>query len=137
MRKTIIIFLLCGCLLCSGCITGSEEDHAKDIVRAYYAAYNNRDAEAIVDLFTDEVIESAGGRQTMVDNLKNVFNSADETNLNLKIIRFLNVRIINDGAKVNFDVNLHDDSRDMVSNLTFNMRKVDGKWKIEKMIEEG
>jgi len=137
MKRLLLIFLLLSvCIFASGCISGSEEDHVKDIVREYYSAYNNRDSDTIVDLFSQELIEGNGGKETIVSNLGNVFVLADETDLELKIVRFLNIRFLNEVAFVNFDVRITDIERNVESNLTFKLVKEDGNWKILEMIEE-
>ncbi|RZN46171.1 DUF4878 domain-containing protein [archaeon] len=137
MKKALIISLLIASLLCAGCIGGSEEDNAKDVVRSYYNAYNNHDAETIVTLFSDDMVESSGGPEKLKSSLEQVFTSAEETNLSLKIIRFINVRILDDTAYVNLDVELKDDEREQMSNLTFKLKKNDkGTWKIDKITEE-
>ena len=124
------------CIFSSGCISGSDEDQVKDIVREYYSAYNDRDAETVVDLFSSQMIENNGGKDTIIENLENIFEVADETNLELKIVRFLNIRFLNETAFVNFDVRLIDLERNIESNLTFKLGKEDGMWKILEMIEE-
>jgi hypothetical protein len=133
MKKYLFALLLCACILCSGCITGSDEDNAKDVVRDYYSAYNDRDAESIVSLYASEVIDGAGGEETFGDNLSAVLDLADQTNLTLKIVRFLNVRILDDKAFVYFDVNLVDDTRDETTNVRFELIKEDGKWRISSI----
>lgn len=137
MKKLLLIFLLLSvCIFASGCISGSEEDHVKDIVREYYSAYNNRDPDTVVDLFSQELIDNNGGKDTIAANLGNVFALADETELELKIVRFLNIRFLNEVAFVNFDVRLTDFERNEESNLTFKLVKEEGNWKILEIIEE-
>ncbi|HPR41996.1 MAG TPA: DUF4440 domain-containing protein [Candidatus Methanofastidiosa archaeon] len=136
MKRLLILLLVLTCLMSSGCLSGSEEDQVKDIIREYYSAYNDRDAETIVDLFADDLIEEGGGRETIIENLQIVFSLADETGLELKIVRFLNIRFLNNTAIVNFDVNLKDVDRDTQANLTFKLTKEDDTWKILEMIEE-
>lgn len=136
MKKLLAVSLVIACILFSGCINGSEEDNVKDVVRDYYSAYNSRDAEAVVGLFSSTVSGSGEEFDTFVANLENVMTAADESNLELKIMRFLNVRIIDDEAAVNFDVQLTDDEREIYSNVTFELVKEEGKWKILEMVEE-
>ncbi|HOP09569.1 MAG TPA: hypothetical protein PLC12_05080, partial [Candidatus Methanofastidiosa archaeon] len=100
MKRLLILLLVLTCLMSSGCLSGSEEDQVKDIIREYYSAYNDRDAETIVDLFADDLIEEGGGRETIIENLQIVFSLADETGLELKIVRFLNIRFLNNTAIV-------------------------------------
>jgi hypothetical protein len=128
-RRSFALIMVCSCILFSGCITGSEEDNAKDVVRDYY------DATATVSLFASSVIEGAGGKDTFKENLASVFDAADQSALQLKIVRFLNVRISDDTAFVNFDVRLTDVDRDQESNVTFKLVKESGKWKILEMKE--
>ncbi|MCC7569120.1 MAG: nuclear transport factor 2 family protein [Candidatus Methanofastidiosa archaeon] len=134
-RRSFALIMVCSCILFSGCITGSEEDNAKDVVRDYYSAYNSRDATATVSLFASSVIDGAGGKDTFKENLASVFDAADQSALQLKIVRFLNVRISDDTAFVNFDVRLTDVDRDQESNVTFKLVKESGKWKILEMKE--
>jgi len=136
MKRLLILMLFLACIFSSGCISASEEDQVKDIVREYYSAYNDRDAETIVDLFSTEMVENNGGRETIIENLENTFNVAEETELELKIVRFLNIRFFNDTAFINFDVRLTDVERNLESNLTFKLTKEDGRWKILEMIVE-
>ena len=135
MKKYGFALFLCACILISGCITGSDEDNAKDVVRDYYAAYNDRDSQSIVSLYSSEVITGAGGKDTFSENLSSVLDLADQLNRNLKIVRFLNVRILDDKAFVYFDVNLKDDERDETTNVTFELVKEGGKWKISSIGE--
>ncbi|MHC1604798.1 MAG: YybH family protein [Candidatus Methanofastidiosia archaeon] len=135
MKKILAVLFMGALVLFSGCISGSEESHVKDIVRAYYSNYNNRDVDGIISLFSDNFIEDAGGKDKLVENFNNIFEMADETHLQIKIIRFLNVEFYKDTAEVNFDAQVEDNTRDEMSNLTFVLKKFGDKWKIDDVTE--
>ncbi|MBN1785569.1 MAG: nuclear transport factor 2 family protein [Candidatus Methanofastidiosa archaeon] len=136
MKRMLLILLMFACIFSSGCISSSDEDNVKDVVREYYSAYNNRDSDTVIDLFSQELLEKNGGKDTIKANLEDLFTMADDTELELKILRFLNIRFLNETVFINFDVRLTDVDRNEEFNLTFKLVKEEGMWKILEMIEE-
>jgi len=131
-KPLYVLFLITIVVTASGCLSGEEESTPENTVEKYYEGLNDRDPEQIIDVLSEDVIDSAGGEKNLLATLQGTVDDLEENSLVFEIEEMTS-SIIGLQAIVEAHLKIYPKGATEASRIpyTFYLKLEDGAWKIQ------